>query len=116
MRYCPHCYAPIPDEARRTYCSTRCRRDAQNERRKDERAEARELREAEKRRPMGDPFDPDFIATLDWWEAAELYANACLDPEPVRLDSRYDHLQRAYRALQDKELAKPAKMRQGWLM
>jgi hypothetical protein len=33
--------------------------------------------------PIADPFDPEFIASLDWWEAAEVYANACLDPLPV---------------------------------
>jgi hypothetical protein len=116
MAICPHCYAEIPEGSRKTYCSTRCRRDAQNERRREERAEAAELREAEKQRPMGNPFDLDFISSLDWWDAAELYANACLDPEPSRVDTRYDKIQRSYRALQDKELAKPDRMRQGWLM
>lgn len=114
--FCPHCYAEIPDGSRKKYCSTRCRRAAQNERRRDERAEAAELREREKQRPMADPFDEDFIASLDFWEAAELYANARIYPEPVRIDTSYDKVQRAYRTLQDKELAQPAKMRQGWLM
>lgn len=88
----------------------------QNERRRDERAEFLEQLELEQARPMGNPFDLDFISSLDWWEAAEVYANACLDPEPVKLETRYDKVQRAYRTLQDKELAKPKKMRQGWLM
>ena len=65
---------------------------------------------------MGDPFDGDLIASLDWWEAAEVYANACLDPAPSKLETSYDKVQRAYRALQDKELAKPQKFVQGWLM
>lgn len=115
-KLCPHCWTPIPDKSRRVYCTTRCRRDAQNERRRDERAEAKELRELEKQRPMGDPFSEEFISSLDFWEAAELYDNARLYPEPVMIETSYDKVQRAYRVLQDKELAKPAKMRQLWLM
>lgn len=113
---CPYCGNPIPEKSRKTYCSERCRRDMQNERRRDERAEFLEQLEIEKARPMGNPFDLDFISALDWWEAAEVYANACLDPEPSRVDTSYDKVQRAYRALQDKELAKPQKFVQGWLM
>ena len=116
MTICPHCYAPIPAGSRKTYCSTKCRRDAQNERRRDERAEFKEAQEAANARPMANPFDPDFIATLDFWDAAELYANACLDPEPVKLETSYDKVQRVYRTLQDKELAKAQRMVQGWLM
>lgn len=115
-KFCPYCGTPIPKKSRKTYCSERCRRDMQNERRREERAELAEIREAERQRPMGNPYDPDFIASLDWWEAAEVYANACLDPEPSRVDTSYDKIQRAYRALQDKELAKPQKYVQGWLM
>lgn len=116
MAICPHCYTPIPEGSRRVYCSTRCRRDAQNERRRDERAEAREIREAEKARPMGDPFDADFIASLDFWEAAEIYSNALLEPHPIMTETSYDKVQRSYRTLQDKELKKPQKMVQLWLM
>lgn len=65
---------------------------------------------------MGDPFDEDFIASLDFWGAAEVYANACLDPQPVKAETSYDRVQRSYRVLQDKELAKPQKFVQGWLM
>jgi hypothetical protein len=115
-KLCPHCWTPIPEASRKTYCSTKCRRDHQNERRRDERAEFKEQEERARQTPMADPFNPDFVATLDWWEAAELYANANLDPEPVRLETRYDKIQRSYRALQDKELVKPARMRQGWLI
>lgn len=114
--FCLYCGEELPEKSRRLYCSTRCRRDMQNEKRREERAEAAELRERERLRPMADPFSEDFIASLDFWEAAEVYANACLDPEPVRAETSYDRIQRSYRTLQDKELAKPAKMRQGWLM
>lgn len=114
--YCPYCGEELPEHTRRVYCSTRCRRDAQNERRRDERAEAAELREREKQRPMADPFDEDWIASLDFWDAAEVYANSRLDPLPILSETTYDRIQRMYRTLQDKELEKPQKMRQGWLM
>lgn len=113
---CPYCGNPIPEKSRKTYCSERCRRDMQNERRRDERAEFLEQLEIEKARPMGNPFDLDFIATLDFWDAAELYANACLDPEPVKEANSYDNVMRVYYTLIEKEQAKPKKMRQGWLM
>ena len=116
MAICPHCYAEFPDGSRKTYCSTRCRRDAQNERRRDERAEFLEQLEIEKARPMANPFDLDFISTLDWWEAAQVYQNACLDPEPVKEVTSYDNVMRVYYTLIEKEQAKPKKMRQGWLM
>ena len=96
-KFCPHCYAPIPDGSRKTYCSTRCRRDAQNERRREERAELAEIRAAERNRPMGDPFDSDLIASLDWWEAAEVYGNAYLDPEPAQQETSLDLLNRLYK-------------------
>ena len=53
---------------------------------------------------------------MDWWEAAEVYSNSMLEPHPCMTETSYDRIQRSYRVLQDKELAKPAKMRQGWLM
>ena len=114
--YCLYCGIELPEKTRRLYCSTKCRRDAQNERRREERAEFREAQEAAKQKPMGDPYDLDFIATLDWWEAAEVYSNSMLEPHPCMTEMSYDRIQRSYRVLQDKELAKPAKMRQGWLM
>lgn len=114
--YCLFCGEPLPENARRLYCSTRCRRDAQNERRREERAAFKEAQDAENAKPMPDPFSEEHIAMLDWWEAAEVYDNARLYPEPVQMETWYDRVQRSYRTLQDKELAKPAKMRQGWLM
>lgn len=65
---------------------------------------------------MANPFDLDFIATLDWWGAAQVYQNACLDPEPAKNVTSLDILKKAYEKAQDKELERPAKMRQGWLM
>lgn len=123
-RICRFCGSPIDTEnPRALYCSTRCRRKYQDERRKTEREEralacagrgvcpvcGREFRrkfeghfycsrrcanEGNRRglkvhnAPMTDPFDPDFIASLDWWDAVELYANTCLDPLPVGVGSR----------------------------
>ena len=113
MAICPHCYGSIPDGSRKTYCSTRCRRDAQNERRREERAELAEARAAEKVRPMTDFWGR---SDLDDWTAEDILANAFVDPCPSMYDTAYDKVQRSYRVLQDKELAKPAKMRQGWLM
>jgi hypothetical protein len=113
MAICPHCYGPIPDGSRKTYCSTRCRRDAQNERRREERAEAAELREAERNRPMADPWSR---SDFDDMSIEEILAASLIDCMPAMYDTTYDKLQRAYRTLQDKELAKPQKMVQGWLM
>lgn len=115
-RECPYCGTPIPDGSRKKYCRKECRRKAQNERRQDERAEFRELQERERARPMGNPYDPDFIARLDWWEAAEVYQNALLDPEPVKVVTSYDNVMRVYYTMMKKEQAKPRKMQQAWLM
>ena len=54
-----------------------CRREYQNSRRKDERAEARELREADK--PMPDPWER---TGMDAWTDDTLWGNALLDPLP----------------------------------
>lgn len=113
--YCLYCGEELPEKTRRLYCSTQCRRDAQNERRREERAEFREAQEAAKRRPMGNPFDPDFIATLDWWEAAEVYQNACLDPEPARNETSLDLLNRLYEEGRDMDMRKTGQMIQCWL-
>ena len=113
MAICPHCYGPIPDGSRKTYCSTRCRRDAQNERRREERAEAAELREAERNRPMTDPWSR---SDFDDMSIEEILAASLIDCMPAMYDTAYDKVQRSYRVLQDKELAKPQKMVQGWLM
>ena len=55
---CTYCHGPLPKgcQPHRKYCSDRCRRDMQNERRRDERAEMREIQEAENWRPMNDPY------------------------------------------------------------
>lgn len=83
MRICPYCGGPLPVGATsyQTYCCTRCRRKAQDERRREERAEAREAREAGK--PMTDPWAR---CDLDIWTAEEIWANALLDPLPAGLD------------------------------
>lgn len=80
-RLCRYCGAPIPEKApaSRVYCSDNCRRDYQNERRREERAEARALREAE----SGSWIDPWARSDLDEWSEEEIYANALLDPVPV---------------------------------
>jgi len=76
-RDCQHDFLTV--YSRRLYCCTRCRRHYQDERRKLERAEAREAREAG-RHPMTDPWAR---CDLDEWTAEEIYANALLDPAPV---------------------------------
>ena len=80
MRWCLYCGEPLPVKcsASRLYCCARHRRLAQDERRRDERAEAREAREAGK--SMADPWAR---CDLDEWSAEEVYANALLDPLPV---------------------------------
>lgn len=113
MALCPHCYAPIPDGSRKTYCSTKCRRDAQNERRREERAELAEASAAEKARPMTDPWSR---SDFDDLSVEEILAASLIDCMPPMYETSYDRILRSYRVLQDKELAKPAKMRQGWLM
>lgn len=74
MATCLYCGIDfISHNPRRLYCSERCRRDIQNERRRDERAEAREVREASHW-----DYDP--------WErndlGDEVFANALLDADP----------------------------------
>ena len=113
MALCPHCYAPIPAHSRKIYCSSECRRAAQNERRREERAELAEAREAERNRPMQDPWSR---SDFDDLSIEEILAASLIDCMPAMYDTTYDKLQRSYRVLQDKELAKPAKMRQLWLM
>ena len=113
MAICPHCYAEFPDGSRKTYCSTRCRRDAQNERRREERAELAEIREAEKQRPFDDPWSR---SDFDDCSIEEILAASLIDCMPSMYDTAYDKVQRSYRVLQDKELAKPQKFIQGWLM
>lgn len=83
IRACQYCGMPLPVGASvgRLYCCERHRREYQNERRREERAEARELRDAEKN-AMPDPWARN---DLDEWTAEEMYANALLDPSPVEV-------------------------------
>ena len=77
---CQYCGREIDTTySRRMYCSERCARDAQNERRREERAEAREIREAT--HWDHDPWDRNDIEHIqENWE--EIYSNALLDPPP----------------------------------
>lgn len=114
IKACRRCGAEFLALTRgRLYCSDSCRRAYQNERRMDERALARELREQARATPMTDFWGR---SDLDDWTAEAILANALIDPCPDMYDTAYDKVQRSYRVLQDKEMAKPAKMRQGWLM
>lgn len=97
----------------RKYCSEYCRRQYQNERRQDERAELRALREAEKARPMTDFWSR---SDLDEWTAEMMLANALLDPMPSMYDSPADKLRRVVDRMKDKEMAKAeGGLRQLWL-
>ncbi len=81
MRVCLYCGEPLPAgcSSRRVYCCIEHRRQYQNERRRDERAEAAELRQADTS-PMSDPWSR---CDLDEWSVEEIYANALLDPAPI---------------------------------
>lgn len=81
-RYCLWCYTELTGKsARAVFCSTKCRRDYQNEKRREERAEARELRQKEK--PMDDPWEK--VGVIGWPED-EMWENALLDPLPAGMD------------------------------
>lgn len=58
QRFCRQCGVPLPEGAteRRLYCSVRCRRIWQDGRRREERTEAREVREAERGWLQPDPW------------------------------------------------------------
>ena len=96
---------------RRIYCSTRCRRGAQNERRADERAEEREARLA-----SADPWeDPWARNDLDNWE--EIFGNALLDAAPVWSDNPWGGPQVDMPEKAAPHKAMRRKMRNGnWLM
>ena len=90
---CACCGAEYPSgNPRRLYCSTRCRRDFQNERRREERAEAREARERqawdEKPHWLQDPWAFDGKDDLDAWQS--VWAQALLDPLPGE-EAPWDH-------------------------
>ena len=80
MRTCLYCGEPLPAWCSpcRLFCCTLHRRQYQNERRRDERAEAREAMEAGQ--SMTDPWGR---SDIDDWTAEEIYGNALLDPLPV---------------------------------
>ena len=95
----------------RLYCCERHRREYQNERRREERAEARELREAGKN-AMPDPWARN---DLDEWTAEDMYANALIDPCPDMTDTPWDRLRRAIERMKARERRKCAPVEQGWL-
>lgn len=72
---------------KRLYCSAKCRRDAQNERRRDERAEAAEVKAASH---WGhDPWQD--MEADDAWDG--VWANALLDPAPILDDAPWGGIQ-----------------------
>ena len=72
IRNCKYCGQRFLAPTRgKYYCSTPCRRHYQDERRKDERAEAREVKEASKW-PMQDPWASDHYLGDDVWDNALL--------------------------------------------
>ena len=74
MATCLYCGLEfISHNPRRLYCSERCRRDFQNERRRDERAEKREVRDAS--RWDYDPWERNDLGD-------EVTLNALLDATP----------------------------------
>lgn len=78
-RYCLYCYGELTGRsARALFCSDKCRRDYQNEKRREERAEARELRQNS--HPMDDPWEK--VGVVGWAED-EMWGNALLDPLPA---------------------------------
>lgn len=79
--YCGKEYAS--HNVRRLYCSEKCRRSAQNERRRDARAEEREVREAD--HWTHDPWELMEAQTEDEYEA--VWANCLLDASPCILVS-----------------------------
>lgn len=115
-RYCLFCGEPLLDKvaSTRVYCSTKCRRDYQNERRREERAELAEIRRAEKNRPMMDPWSRNDLEDYTVEEIMELAWT--MDPAPDMYETPMDRLRKIVDAMKDRELAKPAKLRQCWLV
>ena len=88
LKTCPYCgkefASPNP---KRLYCSERCRRDFQNEARRDVRAEAAEVKAASH---WGhDPWAD--MAADDAWDG--VWANALLDPAPILGDAPWGGIQ-----------------------
>ena len=81
-RYCLWCYGDMAGKsARALFCSDKCRREYQNEKRREERAEAREIRQNS--RPMDDPWEK--VGVIGWPED-DMWGNALLDPLPAGMD------------------------------
>ncbi len=78
-RFCRRAFAPARSGS--FYCSEKCRRAYQNLRRKEERAEARELREASA--PLADPWAK---SDLDDLSGEAIWQNALLDPLPPGME------------------------------
>jgi hypothetical protein len=74
----------ISHNPRRLYCSERCRRDQQNELRRDRRAEEREAREAS--HWDYDPWERDDLGD-------EVLTNALLDAAPILSDNPWGGVQ-----------------------
>lgn len=92
-RRCLYCGEILPAgcSPRRLYCCTACRRQYQNDRRRDERAEARELREAARGWMQPDPWScHEEYQDLDEDEARWLVAG--IDPLPVEYGNEADAL------------------------
>lgn len=90
---CQYCGVEfVSRNIRRLYCSERCRRDFQDERRRAERAEIREAKERaawdEKPHWLQDPWAFDGKDELDAWQS--VWAQALLDPMPVEDDAPWD--------------------------
>lgn len=83
LRPCRRCGGDFEtDRACRLYCSARCRRLYQNERRREERAEQAALRESWDDTRLTDPWARN---DLDEEGMEAIWANALLDPLPAGL-------------------------------
>lgn len=90
--FCMYCFGPLPQgcQPHRKYCSHRCRRDMQNERRRDERAEMREVRDIEKYRPMNDPYSMQRNDLADLTVEEIEAINYTLDAAPDMYEARWE--------------------------
>lgn len=89
---CAYCFGPLPEgcQPHRKYCSDRCRRDMQNERRRDERAEMREVRDIEKYMPMNDPYSMQRNDLADLTVEEIEAINYTLDAAPDMYEARWE--------------------------
>lgn len=88
IRRCRQCGVPLPGGAtgRRLYCSERCRRKFQDERRRDEREQVRELRGAGAGWMAPDPWSADRDDEYARWLVAGI------DPLPAGYEAEADAL------------------------